>query len=141
MEKMKEAIFSQGTVKSVDEIYKGASRVIEESSGETESEEDDSLMTPDNLPDELNTPKAKLIMQKLIDAGWLTTDWQPKGLSNAERGYLAGEIAERLKINAKWKVMGQMWNANPETLRQANIKASSQKKTRIFIEKIKKIFG
>ena len=122
------------------ETIKGASRVIEESSGETESEEDDSLKTPDNLPDELNTPKAKLIMQKLVDAGWLTADWQPKGLSYAERGYLAGEIAGRLEIDAKWKVMGQMWNAKSETLRQANIRASNQKKTRIFIEKIKKIF-
>lgn len=122
------------------ETIKGASRVIEESSGETESEEDDSLKTPDNLPDELNTPKAKLIMQKLVDAGWLTADWQPKGLSYAERGYLAGEIAGRLEIDAKWKVMGQMWNAKSESLRQANIRASNQKKTRIFIEKIKKIF-
>lgn len=141
MEKMKEAIFRQKTVKSVAETYKAATKAIEGSSGETESEKDDSLTTPDNLPDELNTPKAKMIMQKLVDAGWLTTDWQPKGLSNAERGYLAGEIAERLKIEAKWKVMGQMWKANSETLRQANIKASNQKKTRIFIEKIKKILG
>lgn len=141
MKIMREAVFCQKMVKSFDETYKAATKAIEGSSGETESEEDDSLTTPDNLPDELNTPKAKLIMQKLVDVGWLTVQWQPKGLSNAERGYLAGEIAERLKIDAKWKVMGQMWNANPETLRQANIKASNQKKTQIFIEKIKKILG
>jgi hypothetical protein len=141
IEVMKEAIFRQKTVERGDEAYKVTTKAIEGSNGETESEEDDSLSTPDNLPDELNTPKAKLIMQKLVDAGWLTADWQPKGLSNAERGYLADEIAERLKIKAKWKVMAQMWKANPDTLRQANIKASYQKKTQIFIEKIKKVLG
>ena len=139
VEIMKEAINHQKTMKSVDEIYKGASKVIKESSGETESEEDYSLTTPENLPEELKTPKAKLIMQKLVDAEWLTTDWQPHDLTNAERGYLAFEIARRLEIEAKWKVMGKMWNANPETLRQAYNRALSQKKTQKFIERIKKL--
>ena len=140
-EKNKEAVIRQKTGESVYEIYKADAIANEASDGETESEDDESLTVPDNLTDEFKTPKAKQIMQKLVEAGWLNPDWQPMGLSIAERGYLAGEIADRLEIDAKWKVMGQMWNANPETLRQANIKASNQKKTLKFIEKIKKILG
>ncbi len=139
--KNKEAVIRQKTGESVYEIYKADAIANEASDGETESEDDESLTVPDNLTDEFKTPKAKQIMQKLVEAGWLNPDWQPMGLSIAERGYLAGEIADRLEIDAKWKVMGQMWNANPETLRQANIKASNQKKTLKFIEKIKKILG
>lgn len=139
--KNKEAVIRQKTGESVYEIYKADAIANEASDGETESEDDESLTVPDNLADEFKTPKAKQIMQKLVEAGWLNPDWQPMGLSIAERGYLAGEIADRLEIDAKWKVMGQMWNANPETLRQANIKASNQKKTLKFIEKIKKILG
>ncbi len=140
-EKNKEAVIRQKTGERVYEIYKADAKANEASDGETESEDDESLTVPDNLTDEFKTPKAKQIMQKLVEAGWLNPDWQPMGLSIAERGYLAGEIADRLEIDAKWKVMGQMWNANPETLRQANIKASNQKKTLKFIEKIKKILG
>lgn len=140
-EKNKEAVIRQKTGERVYEIYKADAIANEASDGETESEDDESLTVPDNLTDEFKTPKAKQIMQKLVEAGWLNPDWQPMGLSIAERGYLAGEIADRLGIDAKWKVMGQMWNANPETLRQANIKASNQKKTLKFIEKIKKILG
>lgn len=92
-----------------------------------------------SIPDDFNTPEAKKIMQKLSDAGLLTTDWQPANLSIAERGYLADEISSRLKIKSKWKIMGALWNENPETLRQGNNKAAGQTKTGLFIEKLKRI--
>jgi len=87
------------------------------------------------------SPNAILLMKKLSNAGLLTNDWKPVELSIAERGYLAGEISDRLHINAKWKVFGKLWNENPETLRQGNYKAAGQTKTSIFIEKLKKILG
>ena len=62
-------------------------------------------------------------------------------MSIAERGYLAADIASRLNIDYKWKVMGELWNENPGTLRNGKNKAIGQKKTGAFIEKIKKIFN
>lgn len=93
------------------------------------------------LPEELKTPEAEQLMQKLVNAGLLNNNWQPVNLSIAERGYLAAEISSRLTINYKWKVMGELWNENPGTLRKGKNNAIEQKKTGAFIEKLKKILG
>ena len=98
-------------------------------------------MDYDLLPEELNTPEAKLLIQKLVDANLLSEDWQPVGLSIAERGYLAGDIAHRLGISAKWVIFGKLWNENPGTLRQGNIRALNQKRTSNFIEKLNNILN
>ena len=91
------------------------------------------------LPEELKTPEAEQLMHKLINAGIINEEWQPVNLSIAERGYLADEISSRLKIKSKWKVMGALWNDNPETLRQGKNKAIEQTKTGVFIDKLKSI--
>ena len=94
-----------------------------------------------NLPEDFKTPEAELLMQKLVNAGLLTNNWQPVNLSIAERGYLADEISSRLQIKSKWKVMGALWKENPETLRQGKIRAVGQIKTGAFIEKLKKVLN
>jgi len=81
------------------------------------------------------------LMQKLVTAGLLTTDWQPNGLTLAERGYLADEISSRLKIKAKWKVMGALWNIGPETLRSAKNGALKTKRGGGFMDKLKEILA
>lgn len=93
------------------------------------------------LPEELKTPEAEQLMQKLVNAGLLDNNWKPVNLSIAERGYLADEISSRLKIKYKWKVMGALWNENPGTLRQGMNTAIQQKKTLAYIEKLKKILN
>ena len=95
--------------------------------------------TLDSTPDDLKSPEAEQLMQKLINAGIMNEEWQPVNLSIAERGYLADEISSRLKIKSKWKVMGALWNENSETLRQGKNKAVEQTKTGAFIDKLKKI--
>lgn len=91
------------------------------------------------LPEEFKTPEAEQLMQKLVNAGLLTNNWLPINLSIAERGYLANDIAKRLKIKDNWKVMGALWNENPETIRQGMYRALEQAKTMAYIEKIKSI--
>jgi len=91
----------------------------------------------DSIPEVLKTPEAKQLMQKLSDVGLLDSNWQPLDLSIAEQGYLAGEISSRLRIESKWKVLGMLWNKNPETLRQGNYQAVKQVKTSLFIDKLK----
>lgn len=91
------------------------------------------------LPEEFKTPEAEKLMQKLVNAGLLNNNWKPVNLSIAERGYLANDIAKRLIIKDNWKVMGALWNENPETLRQGMYRALEQEKTRAFIEKLKNV--
>lgn len=98
-----------------------------------------SKTTINSIPDVLKTPEAEQLMQKLINAGIVTEEWQPVNLSIAERGYLADDISSRLKIKSKWKVMGALWNENSETLRQGKNKAVEQTKTGAFIDKLKNI--
>ena len=94
----------------------------------------------DSIPEVLKTPEVKQLMQKLSDAGLLDSNWQPLNLSIAEQGYLAGEISSRLRLKSKWKVLGMLWNKNPETLRQGNYQAVKQAKTSSFIDKLKRIW-
>ena len=127
--------------KEVDELCNRASNMLESMDTDADTSDDDSLIDNALLPEELKTDEAKQLMLKLVDAGLLTADWQPQNLSISERGYLVKEIAIRLKIKAKWKVMAKLWDANPETLRQGCNRAFDQTKTQSVIEKVKKILG
>lgn len=93
------------------------------------------------IPKVFKTPEAEQLMRKLMNDGLLDANWQPFNLSIAERGYLADEISNRLKIKNKWKVLGALWNENSETLRQGKNKAVEQPKTGVFIERLKNILG
>lgn len=93
------------------------------------------------IPKVFKTPEAEQLMRKLMNDGLLDANWQPFNLSIAERGYLADEISNRLKIKNKWKVLGALWNENSETLRQGKNKAVEQPKTGVFIERLKNILA
>ena len=116
----------------IDELFNSASTI---------QEIDKHPVVLDNVPKEFKNDEAKELMYKLSCAGLISDDWQPIDLSIAERGYLAGEIASRLKIKNKWIVLGKLWGQKPETLRQGNNKATGQAKTGLFIEKLKRILG
>ena len=85
-----------------------------------------------HLPDVLYTDKAQALHAKLCEAGMVDEAWQPMGLSNAERGTLAEYITERLNIASKWKLWGELWGMNPETLRTAKARGLDQEKTWAF---------
>ena len=108
---------------------------------EPEGEAADMHLSKDNVPDKLRCPEAEELMEDLVDAGLLTEDWQPKGLSGSERGLLAREVCTSLGINDVWQVFGKLWNEKPETLRSYLNKALDQKKSLPFQEKLKNILG
>lgn len=85
--------------------------------------------------------EAQALKSKLVEAGMLTDDWQPVGLSGTEKGVLAMKIAERLNIRNVWQQFGALWGMKPETLRASFNKAQEQKKNLEFQEKIKNILG
>ena len=84
------------------------------------------------LPEVLLTDEARALLAKLVEAGIVDEAWRPVGLSNAERGTLAEYITERLNISAKWKLWGNLWGMNPETLRTAKARGLEQEKTWAF---------
>jgi len=121
--------------KDIDEIFDSP---VDEQIGLGENSD---IIDKGTLPDDFKTPEAEQLMRKLVNAGLLDSNWQPFNLSIAERGYLADEISSRLQIKSKWKVLGALWNKNPETLRQGKNKAVEQTKTGTFIIKLKNILG
>ena len=89
------------------------------------------------LPEELQTLQAEDLFGKLREAGMVDARMQPIGLSNAEKGILAFELARRLDIQNQWQVFATLWGTTPGTLRSAYNRAIEQQKTMLFIEKLK----
>lgn len=118
----------------IKELFtKDAEDVQEVPSGET------SVKT--EIPDILCTPEAKDLHTKLQQAGMVDEWMQPLGLSNAERGLLAFELAGRLGIQNQWQVFAPLWGTTPGALRSAYNRAIEQRKTMLFIETLKNILG
>ena len=88
------------------------------------------------LPDILNTPEAEALFVKLHAEGIVDAKWQPIRLSNAEKGTLAEYIAEKLNIRNKWKLLGNLWKMDSETLRTAKARGLDQDKTWKFREQL-----
>ena len=96
---------------------------------------------PQDVPERLATETARETMVLLVDAGLLSADWQPVGLSGAERGLVARAVCERLMIEGVRQVFGLLWNEKPETLRSYFNKALEQKKSLEFQDRLKNILG
>ena len=62
-----------------------------------------------DLPEALATEEAMKIWQKVQDAGYIDTHYQPL-LSRTQSALLADAIAERLGIREKWKTFETLWN-------------------------------
>ena len=92
-------------------------------------------------PDELQTPQAEDLFEKLREAGMVDAQMQPLKLTNAEKGMLAFELAGRLDIQNQWQVFATLWGTTPGALRSAYNRAIEQQKTTQFIEKLKNIFN
>ena len=93
------------------------------------------------LPEELQTLQAEDLFGKLREAGMVDARMQPIGLSNADKGILAFELAKRLDIQNQWQVFATLWGTTPGTLRSAYNRAIDQQKTMLFIEKLKNILA
>ena len=91
------------------------------------------------IPSELQTEEADTLLHRFTEAGLLTNDWQPVGLSLGEKGILASFLAERLGIKHLWQLFAPLWGVKPSTLRRAWNKALDQNKTADFLKKLKLI--
>ena len=93
------------------------------------------------LPEALLTDEARALHARLCEAGMVDEWWQPVGLSNAERGMLVFQLAVRLNIQNLWQMFASLWSTTPGALRSAYNKANEQRKTLLFIEKLKNILA
>ena len=93
------------------------------------------------VPERLKTDEAKELLADLVDAGMLTENWQPNGLSGTERALVAKAVSDRLVVNEVWQLFGQLWGEKPETLRAYYNKAMEQKKSLKYLDKLKNILG
>jgi hypothetical protein len=89
--------------------------------------------------EQLKTGQAEQLMSKLVEAGILTAEWQPVGLSGPERGLVAKAVCDRLGIERVWQVFGLLWGDKPETLRTYFNKALELKKSLEFQDNLKNI--
>ena len=63
------------------------------------------------LPRELNTPKAKEILQRVVDAGYLDKYFRPKeGVKKVELSFLARCISLELWGHPQWVVFEKLWD-------------------------------
>ena len=101
----------------------------------------DAMTNPDvdakpALPEILCTHQAQSLLAKLRNAGMVDEQWNPIGLSTAEKGTLAEYLAEKLGIQSHWKFFGLLWNINSETLRTSKARGLDQGKTWDFRTKL-----
>lgn len=90
----------------------------------------------DALPEVLRTPQAEALHEKLLIAGILNANWQPIGLSYAEKGTLVEYVARILGIRNQWKFFGGLWHTNGQTLRTSRVRGLDQDKTWEFRNKL-----
>ena len=90
------------------------------------------------VPEELTTPEAREVLSKLHKAGLLDERWQPVGLSYADMGTLAGYVADKLCIQTPWKTFGCLWQKKPDALRSGMNRGTTQNKTDLLLDRIKK---
>lgn len=89
------------------------------------------------LPEELRTPKAEDLLDRLGAAGLVDGRWRPTGLKGEQRGLLANEAAVRLGIATPWMLFGTLWGEKPETLRSYFNKGMGSKTGTAFLDRLK----
>lgn len=88
----------------------------------------------------LFSERANLIWDKLVKAKIVDKKHQPIGLSLAEKGMVAGAIADALKMDKiPWNDFGNLWNVSPKTLKSAYQRGLNQPKTCLFWDKLRLI--
>ena len=73
-----------------------------------------------------------MAMRVFVEAGLLTEDFQPNGISNPEASYIASCISQRLWQENRWKPFEKLWGIN--NLSSYYQRALCQKKFAKFIE-------
>jgi len=93
---------------------------------------------PTILPEALATDKAMALWKKAQSAGWVDANYQPT-ISRTKAALLADTMAERLKIENKWKMFETLWKR--KNMRCDYTRALSQIQTLSFQDELKALFA
>ena len=93
------------------------------------------------VPEQLKTEQAERLKDRLLDAGLISGEWQPTGLSSTEKALVAKAVCDRLGIKEVWQVFGRLWNVKPDSLRAYFNRALEQKKSLSFQDRLRKVMG
>ena len=93
------------------------------------------------LPEQLKTEQAERLKGRLLDAGLVSGEWQPAGLSSTEKALVAKAVCDRLGIKEVWQVFGRLWNVKPDSLRAYFNRALEQKKSLSFQDRLRRAIG
>ena len=92
---------------------------------------------PPALPDALSTEEAMALWEKVQEAGYVDSNYQPL-ISRTQSALLADAMAERLGIREKWKVFEVLWNR--KNMYRDYYKALDLQQSLAFQDEIKKLF-
>lgn len=93
------------------------------------------------VPGQLKTERAEQLKARLLNAGLLSGEWQPTGLSSTEKALVAKAISDCLGIKEVWQVFGRLWNVKPDSMRAYFNRALEQKKSLSFQDRLRKAIG
>ena len=93
------------------------------------------------LPEQLKTEQAERLKGRLLDAGLVSEEWQPAGLSSTEKALVAKAVCDRLGIKEVWQVFGRLWNVKPDSMRAYFNRALEQKKSLSFQDRLRRAIG
>ncbi|MFR9620139.1 MAG: hypothetical protein SNH63_02830 [Rikenellaceae bacterium] len=64
------------------------------------------------LPADLTSPAAKVLLDRAVEAGYLTAEyqWIEQGHTRYQQAYLADRMSAALGIASKWRVFGRLWS-------------------------------
>ena len=92
---------------------------------------------PPALPDALSTEEAMALWEKVQEAGYVDSNYQPL-ISRTQSALLADAMAERLGIREKWKAFEALWNR--KNMYRDYYKALDLQQSLAFQDEIKKLF-
>ena len=93
------------------------------------------------VPAQLKTERAEQLKDRLLNAGLLSGEWQPTGLSSTEKALVAKAVCDCLGIKEVWQVFGRLWNVKPDSMRAYFNRALEQKKSLSFQDRLRKAIG
>jgi len=91
------------------------------------------------IPEELDTPEARRIWERVKAAGWVDEHLQPQGLFWKEAAVLAHAIGELLPLEHRWTSFKELWGQ--KYLSDLYSKAMDKPEIGKWIDEVKKVVG
>lgn len=94
------------------------------------------------LPKELQTNRARGMLNRAVERELLKEDYQPRdGIKKWQLALLADTIATALELKSKWKVFGRLWGIPSESLRSEATRYKNPEEEKKFQKILQRLIG